>query len=336
MKQRNDKAKPHNMKRNTAILALSLLCFGLLRPGVASALTFSPPTFDLSAKPGTTLPQVLKLRNESSSPVTLAASTANFSGKAGAESSGIPDFYPSNEVRDGHGLGSWITFTKPEVTLLAGERADLIFNVNIPQDAGPGSYFGAVILATKSGETAENVGVTGTAAALILLRVEGDVVEDLRLTGFTVPKFSDSLPVRFEALLSNQGTVHERPYGEVTIKNAFGREVAVLALNRAEYKSVLPGMSRRYTTSWQHRVLKEDASIFTRQWQNFAFGPYSAEMKLRYGSQERLLTATTRFWVVPWLTFTLVLGGTLVLLWGLRRLLAWYQDRIIRRHEKGI
>jgi hypothetical protein len=324
------------MKRQTHVLAALVLGLGLLLPGATSALTFSPPTFDLSAKPGIALSQVLKLRNESSSPVTLVASTANFSGKVGDESSGIPDFYPSNEVRDGHGLGSWITFAKPEVTLLAGERADLIFNVNVPQDAGPGSYFGAVILATKSGETAENVGVTGTAAALVLLRVEGDVVEDLRLTGFTAPKFSDSLPVRFEALLSNQGTVHERPYGEVTIKNAFGREVAVLALNRAEYKSVLPGMSRRYTTSWQHRTLKEDTSIFTRQWQNFAFGPYSAEMKLRYGSQERLLTATTRFWVVPWLTLMLVVGGTLVLLWSLRRLLAWYQDRIIRRHEKGI
>lgn len=324
------------MKLHAHAIAATVLGFGLLLPCAVSALTFSPPTFDLVAKPGETLTQTLKLRNESSSPVTLVASTASFKSKSAGESEGIPDFYPSNETGDGHGLGSWISFVNTDRTLAAGERADFPFVVTVPQNAGPGSYFGAVTLGTKTGLTAENVGVNGTAAVLVLLKVEGEVVENLQLKSFAVPTVSSSLPVRFEALLANEGTVHERPYGEVVIRNALGRQVAVLAMNRAEYKSVLPGTSRRYATTWQRELLGKDASIFTRQWKNFAFGPYTAELNLRYGSQESSLSATASFWVVPWLTLGLMIGGGAALVWSLRRLLAWYKDRIIRRHEQGI
>jgi hypothetical protein len=324
------------MKRRILALAAFVIGTGLFLPGAASALTFSPPTFDLSAQPGQLLTQTLKLRNESSLPVTFAASAASFAGKSGDEASGVPDLYPSNEVRDGHGLGSWISYRTSEFTLLPGERVELPFVITVPKDAGPGSYFGAVILGTKAGATAENVGVTGTAAALVLLKVEGEIVEDLKVSGFSAPTLSTSLPVRFEALLANNGTVHERPYGEVIVRNVFGREVATLAMNRAEYKSVLPGMSRRYSAVWQRQVLEEGASTLTRQWRNFAFGFYTAEMRLRYGEDGRILSATARFWVIPWLTLLLVIGGGTALLWSLRRLLAWYRDRIIRRHEKGI
>ncbi|MFA5854255.1 MAG: hypothetical protein WC866_04175 [Patescibacteria group bacterium] len=324
------------MKRRIIALAAFVLSAGLFLPGAASALTFSPPTFDVSAKPGQILSQTLKLRNESTLPVTFRASTASFAGKPGDETSGVPDFYPSNEARDGHGLGAWISFTTAEFTLLPGERAELPFTITVPKEAGPGSYFGAVILGTKAGETSENVGITGTAAALVLLKVEGEIVEALKVDDFSAPSLSTSLPVRFEALITNNGTVHERPYGEVIVRNVFGQEVAVLAMNRAEYKSVLPSMSRRYSTAWQRRALEKDASILTRQWRNFAFGFYTAEMRLRYGEDGRILSSMTRFWVIPWLTLLIFIGGGAALIWSLRRLLAWYQDRIIRRHEKGI
>ncbi len=324
------------MTRLRAAFAAIVASAGLLLPGAASALTFSPPTFDLVAEPGQALRQTLKLRNESAVPITLTASAANFAGKSDDDSRGVPDFYPATEVRDGYGLGPWIAFPKRELTLLAGERADLEFMVTVPSDAGPGSYFGAVVLSTTAGEAAENVGVTGTTAALVLLKVNGNVVESLRLNSFSTPRFSSSLPVRFEANVANEGTVHLRPYGEVTVKNVFGHEVAVLAMNRLEYKSVLPGLARRYGTTWVRKVLNEDASILTRQWQNFAFGPYTAEVKLRYGESDRIITAGTSFWVIPWLTLLILIGGVTALFWGLRFWLKWYADRVIRRHEKGV
>lgn len=321
------------MKRFYAVIAALAVCAGLLLPGAASALTFSPPTFDLAADAGQTLRETLKLRNESAAPVTVTASTASFAAKSEEEASGIPDFYPSEEERDGHGLGAWISFARTEITLLPGERADLSFTITVPNEAEPGSYFGAVILGTAAAEASDNVGVAGTAAALVLLRVNGEVVEEMSLAGFSTSAISSNLPVRFEALVENAGTVHLRPYGEVTVRNAFGQPVAKLAMNRAEYKSVLPGTARRFTASWQRQVLKDDASILTRQWRNFAFGPYTAELTLRYGESARVVTAETRFWVIPWLVLLLFIGGSGLLLWSLRRLLERYHKRIIQRYE---
>ncbi len=321
------------MKRFYAAMIALAACAGLLLPGATSALTFTPPTVDLQAKPGQTVRQTLKLRNESADVVTILASTANFTGKTGDETSGVPEFYPSEEVRDGRGLGPWISFPQSEYALLPGERAELAFTVTVPNDASPGSYFGAVILGSKAGEAAENVSVTGTAAVLVFLRIDGDIVEEMKLAGFSVPGFSSSLPLAFEARVENVGTVHLRPYGEVTVKNAFGQPVAKLAMNRAEYKSVLPGTTRRYTAVWQRQLLKEGASILTRQWQNFAFGPYTAELTLRYGAEERVVNVRTSFWVVPWLVILLFAGGGGLLVWSLRRFFRWYRDWIIRRYE---
>ena len=321
------------MKRLFAAFIAVIAFAGVLLPGTASALTFSPPTFDLVASPGEAFQQTLKLRNEATSSVTITSSSASFAGTSGDDTSGVPDFYPSTEERDGHGLGGWIELDPAGLTLLPGERADLTYMIRVPEDAAPGSYFGAVILSTATGDVAENVGVAGTAAALVLLRVRGEVVEDMKLTDFSSPAISSSLPVRFEARVQNDGTVHLRPYGEVAVKNVFGKTVRTLAINRAEYKSVLPGAARRYQTVWQRHPLNVGASLLTRQWRNFALGPYTAELTFRYGAEDRIVQATTRFWVVPWLVLLLFAGGATLLTLGLRGFIRWYAEWVIRRYQ---
>ncbi len=321
------------MKRFFAAIAAAFACAGLLMPVAASALTFSPPTFDLAADPGQVLNQMIKVRNEGKEPVTITASTANFAGKAGDETKGTPDLYPSTEERDGHGLGPWISLDQPTLTLLPGESADLPYVIRVPKDAGPGSYFGAVVIGTAAGAAENSIGFTGTAAVLILLRVNGAVIEDLKLTDFSAPTVSSSLPIRFEARVENAGTVHLRPYGEITVKNVFGKTVATLAINRAEYKSVLPGTSRRYPSSWQRHRVDADASILTRQWRNFAIGPYTAELTFRYGEEAQVMKATTRFWVVPWLVLLILGGGIAALVLTLRWFLHHYRLKVIRRYE---
>lgn len=314
----------------TAALAVMLM------PGAASALTYSPPTFDFSANPGDSLTDMVQLRNETQDALKIVASAYNFTGVPGDETEGKPDFYPADEVRDGRGLASWITFLDEGKTLLPGERANVRFRIDVPADADPGSHFGAIILTTTVPEQQAGVGVVGNSAALILLKVNGDALEDLKLTSFAaIPSVAASLPVTFEARLMNDGTVHERPYGEVTIKNLFGRTVAVLPMNRADNKSVLPGGARRFDSAWTGRVQPDDASTLSRQWNNFAFGPYTAEVALRYGVQNRVLTAKTTVWVFTWMPIALILVGLAVLVTGIKLLLDRYRKKIIADLEAG-
>jgi len=322
------------MKRLRTIAA-SLAIAGLLLPGMASALTFSPPTFDFSANPGDTLNDAVRVHNEGGEPVTLRVEAVNFMSRPGDETTGIPEFYAAAEARNGHELAPWISFINKELTLQPGERGSLFFEIKVPADAGPGSYFGAALVTSVTPEAGQGVSVIGNTAVLILLKVNGDAVEDARLTSFTAsPRAASSLPIEFEARVENAGTVHLRPLGEVRIKDMFGKTVAVVPINRMEYKSVLPGGARRFTTRWSRADLPEGASLWERQRRNFAFGPYTAELSMEYGIQKKTMTATARFWVFPWLVIAAALAGLAAALVIILGFLRWYRKRVIASLER--
>jgi len=322
------------MKRLSIIIA-SVGLAGLLLPGQASALTFSPPTFDFSANPGDTINDAVRMHNEGTEAVTLRVEAVNFASKPGDETSGIPEFFPSAEVRGGRELAPWITFINKELTLQPGERGSMFFEIKVPEDAGPGSYFGAAVITSLSPQADQGVSIIGNTAVLIMLKVNGDAVEEATLTSFeAAPKFSSSLPATFEARVENSGTVHLRPLGEVTIRDMFGKAVAVVPVNRLEYKSVLPGSARRFSASWIRQELPEDASLWERQSKNFAFGPYTAELTMEYGQQKKVLTASARFWVFPWLVILAALAVLAAALAAIIGFLRWYRRRIIASLER--
>ena len=317
------------MKRIANIITSLGMLAAIFLPGAASALTYSPPAFDLIADPGQTLNQAVKVYNESAEAITIEARAVNFKGKDGDETSGVPEFLPADSPSDGHELAPWISFLVPSVTVAPGENGRIPFQIRVPSDASPGSHFGAVVRTTMAPGGQPGVGVLGNSASLVLLRVNGDVKEELRLTSFTaMPMVGDSLPVRFAARLENHGNVHERPYGEVIIRNMFGRTVATLPMNRADNKSVLPNAARRLETDWVGRPLPGKASRLARQWRNFAIGPYTAELSLQHGTQQKI-TATAGFWVIPWLALSVMLIGGLILAMLVRSLLRWHRKRVI-------
>jgi hypothetical protein len=323
------------MKRLLVIAVLSIGLAGLLSPGSASALTFSPPTFDFSADPGASVTDAVRLHNEGAAPVTLRVEAMNFAAMPGDETEGVPDFYPASEVRNGRELAPWITFINKDLTLQPGERGSLFYEIKIPDDAGPGSYFGAVVVTSIAPGAEEGVSIVGNTAVLVLLKVNGEASEELKLASFTSdPATAPSLPVRFTARVENAGNVHLRPVGEVRIKDVFGRTAAVIPMNRAEFKSVLPAAARRFTSSWSRAELPEGASAWERQMKNFAFGPYTAELTLEYGSGKKVLTATSRFWVLPLLPILAAIGGSAALFMAVRGFFRWYRKRIIAQLER--
>lgn len=301
----------------------------------ASALTLSPPSFDYAVNPGDKVVDALTLHNESLDLLTISVEAQNFSAVPGDETEGIPDLYPASEVRDGRGLGPWLSFPIVKLTLKPGERGVIPFEIAVPSDASPGSHFGAILLTTSAGAgEGAGVGVVSRAAALVLLKVQGDVVEDLALTGFASDRpLYASLPARFEARLENKGTVHARPFGTVVIRDLFGRQSAVLDVNRLEYKSVLPGGARRFAATWTRRELPDGASALERQLKNFAFGRYTAELTMQYGLEGKTLTAATTFWVLPWLAIAAGGLGLILLALLLKLVLGRYRKMIIRQYQ---
>jgi hypothetical protein len=288
--------------------AYHILAILALLPLRAAAMRITPTIIDIAADPGQALVETISFTNDQPTAVTLAAEAVNF-GRRSEETPGIPDFYPAKEVRDGNELAPWIVVDPRRFTVLSGETFKVEVNIRVPADAEPGSRFGAVIF--KTGAVTEEgeptVGLSSGAAALFFLRINGNVVDSLQLESFTSGKrLYSGLPVDLTARFNNPGTVHQRPVGKLSIVSMTGGAALDEDFNPA-MQAILPGSRRRFDLKWDG--------------DQFAFGKYRATLAVRYGPNDANLAASTEFWIVPWRTLGLLIGGPALLVLLLTRML---------------
>jgi len=168
---------------------------------------------------------------------------------------------------------------------------------------------------------------------LMLVKVEGDVVEEATLTDFSVSsEVLTHLPARFQARVANEGTVHLQPTGSIEIVNLFGKTVGSVPVNPG-LRSVLPESARRYDALWGEEH-DEGVSAFMKQWDGFRFGRYTATLRLSYGEEGKTLVASTTFWVVPWMALGASLLGITLFIFGIQAFFAWYAKRVIKKHRQ--
>jgi hypothetical protein len=166
---------------------------------------------------------------------------------------------------------------------------------------------------------------------LLLVRIAGEVVERGAITEFSVnPDSATSLPVDFALRFQNTGTVHVKPVGVVKITNMFGGTSAVIPINEMG-GNVLPDSARVFSSTWQREELPENASEFVKEWKNFGFGQYTATVILNYGASDQVASATTSFWVMPWMLIVLAI----VLIVIVVLLVQQYNRWLINKHMKG-
>lgn len=323
------------MKRLGILLPTLALLAVMLVPRGAGALTIGPPTFDFVLDPGDTALDVIKLYNEDEFPITVYPIVMNF--ESDDDEGGVPKFYPSDEDRLGRGLAEWIDVDPTPITLEPGQRMSLPFSVNIPTDkVQPGGHYGAVVISTTAPEAGGGeVGIGQQIAALILVRVSGEVKEvgGIAEFGYEDPKpWYNYLPVDFFLRFENSGNTHLRPTGNVFIKNWYGRQVANVKVN-PEFKSVLPLSIRRYVFGWAHTRDDANLSDLKREWKNFALGKYTATLVLNYGTENQILTDERVFYVWPWRLLSILGGSVLAIVTLFAVLKRIYDKAVIQKYE---
>ena len=81
--------------------------------------------------------------------------------------------------------------------------------------------------------------------------------------------------------------------------------------------------------------MDKSASEWANEWNNFAFGYYSAELNATYGAGNTLVTAHTSFWVFPWMVSLVGLIVLIIIVLILRVLVINYNKSIIRKYTQG-
>lgn len=271
-----------NLRRKLLILAplfavvflISVLRAQTPNPG----LTLYPVSFDLLIEQGESKEGEINLRNNTGQTVTIQASKRNFTAE------GEEGQVEIIEEELPFSLSEWLTITPETVTVRQGETVKFNYSITPPENAEAGGHFGSVVFATIPNPDLDDTGalLSQEVAALFLVRVPGDVVERANIETFKTDKnFYEFGPVEFQLRVKNEGGVHIRPAGVVTIQNMWGKKDVF----GFEGRNVLPNSIRQMPAKWNSTWL---------------IGKYDANLALTYGSKNEQLYATTTFWAFPW------------------------------------
>jgi hypothetical protein len=320
------------------VLMITLLCFIFFTPltyGAENGTTIkiTPSIYDNPAfclvKPGDVRSGQIQLANDSGSEITLYAYLRDFKSEAEDETGVAKLVIPGSE--EGNYISSWITISSEGMIIPPGGTKSVPFVINVPENVGPGGYYGAIVFGTqapkpKPGEadTGAAIGVSQQAASLILLQVQGKADERANIREFKTDRLFYSTPfsVNFSTKIENLGNVHVKPRGIIKIKNMLGREVASLMVND-KASNILPKSARLFANTWKD---------------NFGFGKYEASLALSYGTTpdqggdgRKTLTMFWYFWVFPAKVLISLISSLIVLIALFVVFLRFYRKMAIKR-----
>jgi hypothetical protein len=258
----------------------SAAVLSLLLASSAQAVTISPLNFELNGKPGDNISNIVRVYNDLDAEITVNMEVQDF-GAAGEQGQVL---LKSAEDSGAYSLAKWVTLTPKTFTLAPRSSQVVEFAVKVPVSGEPGGHYASILASVSGSATAGGVAVSQKVGSLLLLNVAGDVSEKLSLLNFNADSnFTEYGPEKLIARFRNDGTVHLKPRGFVTIKNMFGSEVAKLDLPQL---NVLPQSVREIDVP-----LKDSGS---------KFGRYEATLSAIYGATNEPLSAVTVYWVIPY------------------------------------
>ncbi|MCX6816258.1 MAG: hypothetical protein NTZ93_00050 [Candidatus Beckwithbacteria bacterium] len=248
----------------------------------AITITAIPPRLELSALPGATLQETIKIRNESTTEMAFDVSANDFIVN---DNQGTPIAIVET-VSNRWSLASWITASPKKILLQPQQTSTIDLVISLPKNALPGGHYAMI---TYSPNTEGLIGVQNSGStiiqkvgSLIYLNVVGDVTEAANLKTFTVDKtFKSYGPTAILAEIENLGDIHLQPKGRLTVSNLLNQ---VVFSEELEAKNIFPFASRLYNFS------------FPGKWH---LGRYAARLNATAGSSQLPINGLIYFWIVP-------------------------------------
>jgi hypothetical protein len=253
------------------------------------ALEVSPPTQEVKADPGQTITITATVANKSETTLPISVRVENFIAAGDEGQVALTETGP-------WAVSTWTTISPDEFSLKPGERKDVTAKISIPQGEAGGRYGSFVF--SIAGAQGENTAtsLSQEVASLFLIRLSGDVNEQLTLKSLTAPEFSEFGPVPLVLTYENTGNVHLRPRGTITIKDMLGR---IIGFVHADATNIFPGATRKVPLTFPKKLL---------------IGRFTAEAAVRSGGTNRQeLLAQTTFIIFPVRLAAIILMSAIVI-----------------------
>ena len=288
----------------------------------AQGLEISPALVELNAARGNVYDIKLNVTNVTASDLQYDSSVADF---GATNETGSPRILTDSKLPATSSIKTWVKMPS-NFTLGAHKSKTIMAQVTIPANAEPGGHYGVLQFSGKAPEIdTTGVGLSASAGALVLIRVDGKITEKANLVEFkTVQNDKQSFlfeasPISFVARIKNEGNIHVKPNGSIKINDMFGNLVKELKINK-DMANILPDSIRRF-----------DAKL-NKDWM---IGRYTAELSMGYGTTGQAITNTISFWVIP---YKIILAAILIIatiIFIFTRIVKSYTKRVIARakHE---
>ena len=296
----------------------SIFIFGSFSTAFAASFdngfTVSPVRNILSVDKGQTSIVPITVENPSQAPVTAQVIINDF--LPSNDETGVPRIITNDNTT--LPLDNFISLVKPIAPFYLGPNQQQILNIaiSVPKNAVSGDYYGAIRFAPV-GSGSGVVALNATVATIFLITVPGNLFQKLSLVQFSAADTNGNASSFFSngqlsviTKLTNQGTTHSEPFGNIIVKNMFGKIVDNVQFNNTTPRaSILTQSTRKFTT-----LLKKQS----------LFGYYTATISIGYGTTvSNLITAKTSFWYIPlWIEILILVVVVLIIsgvVWLVRR-----------------
>lgn len=240
-----------------------------------------PPRLEVTLKPGESITEVIKVRNESKDEKIISTKIKDF---IVVDNSGTPIQIDTKNTSNRWTASNWIQVSSNELKLKPGETRSLSVTIIAPDDALPGGHY-AMILHSPNNETvlSETGAVIQTnVGTLIYITIPGDINESANIKKFSAPNYSEYGPITFKATITNLSDVHITPIANIIITNYLGMTTDNLVLDS---NNIFPYTSREYITSLNKHLL---------------FGRFKAKLLVTYGKTNKIISHSLFFWVIPY------------------------------------
>lgn len=285
----------------------------------AQGMQISPTLVELNAAKDKTYNIKLTVTNVTASDLVYTTSVDDFNA---ADETGSPHIILDSTLPPTASIKTWVS-TDSGFALTAHKSRVVTAQIIIPNNAEPGGHYGVLRFSGTAPEIkSTGVGLSASAGVLILIRVDGAIVEKASLASFYTSSsqkggqssFFENGPVSFITRIKNEGNVHIQPVGNIEVRDMFGGLVKNLPVNK-DKSNVLPNSIRRF-----------DEQKLDKPWM---FGLYTVNLTLGYGTTGQAITNTISFWVIPWKIILAALFILATVIYILRRMIKVYNRRII-------
>lgn len=313
--------------------ALTLVSVSLLAPvwaqtkpadKTSNGYQISPVRSEFTIEKGKSDTLTISIQNPSDVATSAKAIVNNFI--ASDDESGSPRLILADNAAPPKNNFKTLISAIPDVQLAGKERKDVPVKISVPSDANSGGYYGAIRFVPSNTTQESTVGLTASVGTIVLITVPGNLnvkldTEQLSASqGGKAKSFFTHGDVDILTRLKNSGDIHLKPFGQITIKDMFGKKVSSIELNSTEPKAnILPGSIRRFEDKLGKKSL---------------LGRYTIEAHLGYGEGGGdLLNANTSFWYVPVWAVIVFVALLIAVIGGIYWLMRKFGRKPTRSHK---